>query len=73
MGKGKYTRAYGRTELALRYSPDATPQQAWRRLKGWLDQPLMRENLRRLGYDGKQRVFSPRQVAFIIGWLGDFE
>ena len=73
MSKNPSTRAYGRTELALKYSPDSTPQAAWRRLRGWLEQPLLKQNLQRLGYDGRQRVFSPRQVALIISWLGDFE
>ena len=73
MAKKSTNRSFGRTELALKYNPDSTPQTAWRRMRVWLEQPLLKQNLQRLGYDGRQRVFSPRQVALIVSWLGDFE
>ncbi|MBR2101534.1 MAG: DUF4248 domain-containing protein [Bacteroidales bacterium] len=31
----------------------------------------LREELQKLGYDGRQRVFTPRQVEAIMRYLGE--
>lgn len=66
------TRAYGREELALMYNPHETPGSAWRVLKGWIthNQELS-DTLRRMGYDGHERHFTPAQVEKIFYYLGE--
>ena len=63
----------GRTELALLYNPQLSPKAAWKKLKNWIDlcKPLSDE-LRQLGYTGRQRIFTPRQVSRIVYYLGEF-
>ena len=64
-------RQYGRTELAICYSPALTPSSAWRRLRAWItsDQTLT-HTLAALGYDGHSRSFTPAQVSAIVEHLG---
>ena len=64
---------YGRTELAQLYSPDITPEAAWRKLRSWIDyHPQLPETLRQLGYSpGRQRIFTPAQVGAIVEALGE--
>lgn len=66
-------RQYGRTELAMQYSPDITPEAAWKKLRAWIDyHPLLPSELRRLGYDPRrQRIFTPAQVKAIVCALGE--
>lgn len=63
---------YGRTELALLYNPQLNPKSAWQKLRHWIDvcQPL-KDELQLLGYTGKQRIFTPRQVNRIVHYLGE--
>ena len=63
----------GRTELALLYNPQLSPKAAWKKLKNWIDlcKPLSDE-LRQLGYTGRQRIFTPRQVSRIVYYLGEY-
>ena len=64
-------RQYGRTELALLYSPNISKEAAWRKLKGWIVKyPGLNEELMALGYDGNQRCFNPKQVEVIVRDLG---
>ena len=65
-------RQYGRTELAQLYSPDITPESAWKKLKQWIDHyPGLDERLHTLGYHPRQRIFTPAQVAMIVGAIGE--
>lgn len=66
-------RERGRTELALLYNPQLSPKSAWQKLQHWIDvcQPL-KEELRQLGYTGRQRIFTPRQVSRIVHYLGEY-
>ena len=68
----------GRTELALLYNPQLSPKAAWKKLKNWIDlckidlcKPLSDE-LHELGYTGRQRIFTPRQVSRIVYYLGEY-
>ncbi len=63
---------YGRTELAQMYFPGLTPGAAWRKLRSWiaLCRPLGAE-LRRLGYDGRRRTFTPAEAAAIFAYIGE--
>ena len=66
-------REYGRTELALAYSPKITPEAAWKKLKGWIAYyPGLNERLQSLGYRPRQqRTFTPAQVRAITEALGE--
>ena len=63
---------YGRTELALLYSPDITPGAAWRRLNKWIRHyPGLEERLTAIGYSRRSRSFTPAQVQLIVDALGE--
>ena len=63
---------YGRTELARLYSPDITPEAAWKKLRLWIHHfPGLTEQLQSLGYHPRQRIFTPAQVRAIVDALGE--
>ncbi len=65
-------RTYGRTELALVYSPDLTPKGALARLNRWIRHyPGLEEQLKATGFRWSQRSFTPTQVGYIIEALGE--
>jgi hypothetical protein len=54
------------------YSPDITPESAWKKLRKWIDHfPGLRKMLMDMGYTGHERSFTPSQVAIIIEALGE--
>ena len=63
----------GRMELAMLYFPQLSGKKAWLKLKSWIEycQPLAKE-LAQLGYTGRQRTFTPRQVNRIVHYLGEY-
>lgn len=64
-------RAYGRTELALRYFPGNTPQAAYRKLQYCIDlYPGLRQQLEEKGYSPHLRTFLPAQVQLIFDAIG---
>lgn len=65
-------KAYGRTELALRYFPELLPSSAWHKLKSWIEgcKGLM-PRLQELGYDAKRRTFTPAEVKAIVEYLDE--
>jgi len=70
--EGFRIKEYGRTELALLYSPSLTPDAAWRRLKRWIFLfPGLTERLEAIGYCHSQRSFTPAQVRMIVEALGE--
>jgi len=65
-------RQYGRTELAMLYSPDIAPESAWKKLRKWIDHfPGLTRTLFELGYTGQERSFTPSQVAAIVSAIGE--
>lgn len=71
-GEAFRLRAYGRTELALAYSPHLSPGAAWQKLCLWISlYPGLSDRLSAIGYSPRRRVFTPRQVAMIIEALGE--
>lgn len=65
-------RQYGRTELALLYSPTLCPSAAWRKLRLWIDTNTeLCSKLHALGYNDHLRSFTPLQVALITEYLGE--
>lgn len=64
-------KSYGRTQLALMYSPDITPESAWKKLRKWINHfPGLKKTLSDLGYTGTERSFTPLQVAAIVEAIG---
>lgn len=61
---------YGKAELALRYYPTLTPDNARHRLMAEIngDATLMR-HLRRLGYRKTQKMFTYKQMKIIEEWM----
>lgn len=65
-------RAYGKTELALLYSPDTTPAAARRKLMRWISmQPVLTEKLLQSGFADHMRTLTPMQVEMIVEALGE--
>lgn len=64
-------RAYGFQELALLYFPNSTPKSASAQLKKWISHPMLMDQLVPTGYHSGQKIFTPRQVAIIVGHLGE--
>ena len=63
---------YGRTELALLYSPDLSPQGAWRKMLRWIDHhPDLGSRLADTGLTRHSRIFTPAQVKLIVDALGE--
>lgn len=63
---------YGRTELALLYCPEVKPDSAWKRLRRWMEfHPTLMSRLHSLGYNDRQRSFTPLQTAAIVDALGE--
>lgn len=60
-------RAYGKSELALLYSPELTKDAALKRLRNWL-----RVNIRlRHLLNVKGTVYTPKQVKMIVEEVGE--
>lgn len=64
-------RAYGFQELALLYFPNSAPKSASAQLKKWISHPFLMEKLALAGYRSGQKILTPRQVALIVGHLGE--
>ncbi|MBR5351627.1 MAG: DUF4248 domain-containing protein [Prevotella sp.] len=65
-------RAYGRSELALLYSPDISAMAAYKRLCRWIAHyPGLQEQLERVGHSSHSRQYTPMQVKLIVEALGE--
>ena len=65
-------RSYSKAELAHLYNPTMTYECAMRTLRRWISRvPGLRDELVRSGYEQRQHVLSPRQVAIIVHYLGE--
>lgn len=61
-----------KSELALLYFPLSNPETAIRHLMRWIKLcTQLVESLRATGYRTSQKVFTARQVALILEYLGD--
>lgn len=64
-------RAYGVKELALSYFPNSLPSSAVSQLKKWIKLNTdLSDELGRAGYRSCQKIFTPRQVEILVGYLG---
>lgn len=65
-------RSYGRTELALLYNLEMSPEGAYRRLRKWISvYPNLENELMRRGKRPQARVYTPAQVQAIVDALGE--
>lgn len=68
----KTTFPLNKSALALRYFPELASHQACNRLRRWIVRCTeLHDKLRETGYRPEQRIFTPRQVALIIYYLGE--
>lgn len=65
-------RTYTKVEIAMLYNPGACLTNAVSTLAGWIrmNRPL-REELTAVGYNKYRRVFTPREVAVLVKYLGE--
>ena len=67
-------RSYGKSELALCYSPDITESAARRKLMRWIDRkPGLMGAMRAAGYNELSHTFLPLEVKLIVEALGEPE
>ena len=65
-------RSYGKSELALCYSPDITESAARRKLMRWIDRkPGLKGAMRAAGYNELSHTFLPLEVKLIVEALGE--
>mgnify|MGYP002516268463 FL=1 len=66
-------KAYGKSDLALQYFPDAaSAHTAVNHLMSWIRRnPELTEGLVKLGYRKSAKYFTPKEVAMIVEYLGE--
>lgn len=66
-------KAYGKSELALQYFPEAaSAHTAVNHLMSWIRcNPVLTEELTRLGYRKSAKYFTPKEVGKIVEYLGE--
>lgn len=65
-------RTFSNLELGCLYCPHLTPAMASRRLKEWiLYNPTLVEMLKESGWNPRNRIYTPHQVACIFKILGE--
>ena len=60
-------KSYGKTELAMKYFPNLTPESAMKRFRNWL---IINKRLKKL-VSKKIRYYTPKQVRSIIEEVGE--
>ena len=61
-------RAYGKSELAMKYCPDVSPEYALKQLRTWINvNPRLREMIK----PSNARRYTPKQVRAIIEEVGE--
>lgn len=66
-------KAYGKSELALLYFPDASSAHtAVNHLMSWIRRnPQLKEQLVGMGYRKSAKFFTPKEVKLIVEYLGE--
>lgn len=66
-------KAYGKSELALLYFPDASSAHtAVNHLMSWIRRnPQLMEQLEKMGYRKSGKFFTPKEVKWIVEYLGE--
>ena len=65
-------RPMSKSEIAMAYAPNLTPQAAVNRLMTWISHnPELTDQLLRSGYRKQQKLFTSFQVRLIFDYLGE--
>lgn len=66
-------KAYGKSELALLYFPDAaSAHTAVNHLMSWIRRnPSLTQVMQTMGYQKSAKFFTPKEVGLIIEYLGE--
>ena len=66
-------KAYGKSELALQYFPEAaSAHTAVNHLMSWIRRsPQLKEQLVKRGYRKSAKFFTPKEVGLIVEYLGE--
>lgn len=66
-------KAYGKSDLALQYFPDAaSAHTAVNHLMSWIRRnPELIDGLVKLGYRKSAKYFTPKEVSMIVEYLGE--
>jgi hypothetical protein len=64
----KFTiKSYGKSELAMKYFPNDSPEVALKKLRNWLNiNPILRKLKPK-----RAKIFTPKQVKIIVKLLGE--
>lgn len=65
-------RGYGKGELAMLYMPGICRCGALKQFNRWIDRNTrLTAQLVETGYDGTERIFTPKQVELIVEYIGE--
>ena len=65
-------RGYGKGELAMLYMPGICRCGALKQFNRWIERNTrLTAELPDTGYNGTERIFTPKQVELIVGYLGE--
>ena len=65
-------RGYGKGELAMLYMPGICRCGALKQFNRWIERKTrLTAELTDTGYNGTERIFTPKQVELIVGYLGE--
>lgn len=65
-------RGYGKGELAMLYMPGICRCGALKQFNRWIERNTrLTAELTDTGYNGTERIFTPKQVELIVGYLGE--
>lgn len=63
---------YSKQKLAMLYNSDVKMETARRKLRGWIKRNKdLEEELSRIGYSDRSKIFTPPEVRIIFRYLGD--
>lgn len=65
-------RGYGKGELAMLYMPGICRSGALKQFNRWIERNTrLTAELIETGYDGTERIFTPKQVELIVEYIGE--
>lgn len=65
-------RGYGKGELAMLYMPGICRCGALKQFNRWIERNTrLTAQLVETGYDGTERIFTPKQVELIVEYIGE--
>lgn len=65
-------KGYGKGELAMLYMPGICRSGALKQFNRWIERNArLTAELTETGYDGTERIFTPKQVELIVEYIGE--